>query len=1167
MEHRYTRQGREELFQTILRYQDLDSLFRLGVVLCNIELQGDGCSLFLRNSQGEFELKESTFLSRFLGQPLELDFKDERSSATKIRNLLERQGIAPEDLSGTLTLDATAGWDPELIDGLKGYGLTRWAVQQNCPVMIDRINEDIRWSSFDAVKSMLNEVSPPQHCELRRTEMGSFVATPLTPPVEGDSSGDGRLPLGVLRTVRRRGQPPFEQQDLAWLIWFREQIECLMLAAVSLDDLMDLSAKLEIEDFGDSLVQLLCKVLRARGCSIFLELDTPRHETRTFRCIATTGLFEDGQKVPKEEAFYEVRMDQVETSFLTGWTIRNGQMTDVDSSHEFDEERFPDLCRQSGRGKYSESEPHDTMAPGGPLLICPLFLHQGREVAGAIRLVRPRIKEQSFEAHEKLLFLDISRRLSRVLTNLNLRQVSERLIELYDRPKEMMRQVPKDVCRLLGVEGCSVFQRSGMKLSLVATQGLLEREEDEITYDISDPKLHGWTGWVAQHKRALRLNSPEEAERVDATGIPQHSSQDLHLPCEVVDRNQARRFLAVPIFKVPEDPESEVLGVIRASRRNEDPPFDEVHESILVSFAARLSLALNMSRRNEVLEEIAELANPARLLDNVAQESGRNPNDPVSIADEVIRRAVDILMDRLDFPLVSIYQLEDKTGVYRKYWGRSVDDDVPPPDNVEQPRALGLHQYTIRINKRNLGMLLYQSPDGQMPTESQKNLVGLVAGVCGSALYNARTFEQLSSLRQGLVEIGEEMTQASRLDEKLKKIADVAARVTSANNVIIHEYVEPEQGSTAALGVFRQSAWGGSEEPRNWSHSDFEEGGAPFKIVRQKEPIFAEVAKESKFLFLEGSESSFIIRERVKSAAATRLDVQGRCLGCIFFNFRHSQKFDPQQRREIEMMADWAAVAIQQGRLLEETRQLVDEKKSLLRYADHSLAQPINALVGFLSNLSDGVYPLAADCLPPGVDGRTDLLRKAEQQHRLCKYVVYLIKMFLSIDDVDSKVSFEIKKESNSNLSDVCAEAVSVADVYAGLDVERDIETEVIGCFDPTVVQMTLLNILINAVRYGCTDVSGSLLRVRLVTFDEFGLRWARICIDDSGPGIDAAHRRRVFEKGYKQRPEASGLGIGLYLSKGYIEVHGGRIHVEESDLGGARFVVEVPLDQNFELT
>ncbi|VWC98288.1 two-component system sensor histidine kinase [Burkholderia lata] len=108
---------------------------------------------------------------------------------------------------------------------------------------------------------------------------------------------------------------------------------------------------------------------------------------------------------------------------------------------------------------------------------------------------------------------------------------------------------------------------------------------------------------------------------------------------------------------------------------------------------------------------------------------------------------------------------------------------------------------------------------------------------------------------------------------------------------------------------------------------------------------------------------------------------------------------------------------------------------------------------------------------------------------------------------------------------------------------------------DPKLVARALLNLIRNGARYASRtvllaaegDASGALV----------------LSVDDDGPGIPAAERARVFEP--FQRLDSSrdrqtgGFGLGLAIVRRVAQVHGGEVRLEDSPLGGARFVITLP--------
>ncbi len=71
--------------------------------------------------------------------------------------------------------------------------------------------------------------------------------------------------------------------------------------------------------------------------------------------------------------------------------------------------------------------------------------------------------------------------------------------------------------------------------------------------------------------------------------------------------------------------------------------------------------------------------------------------------------------------------------------------------------------------------------------------------------------------------------------------------------------------------------------------------------------------------------------------------------------------------------------------------------------------------------------------------------------------------------------------------------------------------------------------------------------------------RWVRLVVEDSGPGIPDDLRQRIFDPFFTTKSPDEGSGLGLSICQRVVSELGGRIRLEDSELGGARFVVELP--------
>jgi PAS domain S-box-containing protein len=109
---------------------------------------------------------------------------------------------------------------------------------------------------------------------------------------------------------------------------------------------------------------------------------------------------------------------------------------------------------------------------------------------------------------------------------------------------------------------------------------------------------------------------------------------------------------------------------------------------------------------------------------------------------------------------------------------------------------------------------------------------------------------------------------------------------------------------------------------------------------------------------------------------------------------------------------------------------------------------------------------------------------------------------------------------------------------------------------DRTQLQQVVVNLVINAAQaMAGAPVGHRTLRIR-TGLNDAGM----LCsiFEDSGPGIDADHLDRLFDSFFTTKDV--GMGMGLAISRSIVEAHGGRVRADnESELGGARFIVEFP--------
>jgi signal transduction histidine kinase len=170
---------------------------------------------------------------------------------------------------------------------------------------------------------------------------------------------------------------------------------------------------------------------------------------------------------------------------------------------------------------------------------------------------------------------------------------------------------------------------------------------------------------------------------------------------------------------------------------------------------------------------------------------------------------------------------------------------------------------------------------------------------------------------------------------------------------------------------------------------------------------------------------------------------------------------------------------------------------------------------------------------------------------------------------VENVLNFSRSEKGTNRISpspaDLDHEIQDVIELFAPLARARkmilatNLDAHAVVTLDRDALRQILLNLLDNAAKYGPagqtitvgSEISGSI---------------ARIWVEDQGPGIPHEDRRRVWDPYVRLNRSAEsatgGSGIGLSVVRELVELHGGRTRAEGTPSGGARVLVELPLNQ-----
>jgi signal transduction histidine kinase len=108
---------------------------------------------------------------------------------------------------------------------------------------------------------------------------------------------------------------------------------------------------------------------------------------------------------------------------------------------------------------------------------------------------------------------------------------------------------------------------------------------------------------------------------------------------------------------------------------------------------------------------------------------------------------------------------------------------------------------------------------------------------------------------------------------------------------------------------------------------------------------------------------------------------------------------------------------------------------------------------------------------------------------------------------------------------------------------------------DPLRLEQVITNLLDNAIKFSPT---GGTIEIDLA---QSAPDMARLTVTDQGVGIPPERRQHIFERFYQahDRDHVAGMGLGLYISRQIVDLHGGSIEPEFPLDGGCRFAIDLP--------
>jgi signal transduction histidine kinase len=466
---------------------------------------------------------------------------------------------------------------------------------------------------------------------------------------------------------------------------------------------------------------------------------------------------------------------------------------------------------------------------------------------------------------------------------------------------------------------------------------------------------------------------------------------------------------------------------------------------------------------------------------------------------------------------------------------------------LSQGRSIGV----IHVSHRDIGAF----------SDARVELVKTFADQAVIAIENARLFKELQARTGELTQSVEQLTALGEVSRAVTSTLDVetvletvvsrARQLAGADGCLIYEYDEGTQQfhsrATNNLDAVYAEALRGMPIRKG--------EGVSGRAAEMREPV--EVADITQPSAYQSGVRDITIRAGYRAVLSVPLLREDEIIGSLILIRKTPGEFSPEIIELLKTFATQSALAIQNARLFHEIedkgRQLEAasrHKSEFLANMSHELRTPLNAIIGFSEILAEKMF---GDINEKQTEYLQDILESG-------RHLLSLINDILDLSKIEAgRMELELGEFDLPTAIDNALILVRERATRRGIRLSSSIDPRlgmILG--DERKVKQVLLNLLSNALKF---TPEGGRIDVGARLDDDV----AEVSVADTGIGIAPADQDAVFEE-FRQvgtaDKKAEGTGLGLALSRKFIELHGGRIWVQSQLGAGSTFAFALPLQR-----
>src|SRR5262249_2393469 len=426
------------------------------------------------------------------------------------------------------------------------------------------------------------------------------------------------------------------------------------------------------------------------------------------------------------------------------------------------------------------------------------------------------------------------------------------------------------------------------------------------------------------------------------------------------------------------------------------------------------------------------------------------------------------------------------------------------------------------------------------------------------AIENVRLFEELEVRTQELTrsvgelqalgEVGQAISSTLDLQTVLRTIAARARQLSGTDAGVIYEYDEH-----AEIFVPRATEHLEAEIVETMLATPVRKGeGATGRLAEVQEPVQVPDIFDAP---VASRVRDALVRAGYRALLAVPLVREDHLIGGLTVIRKATGEFGPDIVELLKTFATQSALAIQNARLFREIEQKSREleaasrhKSEFLANMSHELRTPLNAVIGFSEVLTERMFGelkvKQAECLKDIHASGQHLLSLINDILDLSK--IEAGRMELEVTDFDLPMAID-------NALTLIRERAARRSIALHTTVDERLG-QIQG--DERKIRQVLLNLLSNAIKF---TPEGGRIEVGAKPVDGF----VEVSVTDTGVGIAPEDQEAIFEE-FKQvgssDKKVEGTGLGLALSRKFIELHGGKIWVKSQIGHGSTFTFTVPV-------